>query len=550
MLTARGLHLRRGTLPLVEDANFTIHRGEKLGVTGANGAGKSSLFAALRGELTPDRGDLDVPESLAIAHVEQEVAAIDREAIEFVLDGDARLRLAQAHIERAEQDGDASRLAQAHAQFESLDGYRARARAAEVLHGLGFAAADHAKTVAQFSGGWRVRLAMARALASRADLLLLDEPTNHLDLDAILWLESWLGSFPGTVLAISHDREFLDAIADRILHIEHRGIRIYAGNYSQFERKRSEDLAQQGALRMRQERRIAEISAFVERFRAKATKSRQAQSRLKMLERMERIVPAHVDSPFGFSFEPPAKTPRPLVTLEGAACGYPGRTVLGGIDASIGPQDRIALLGPNGAGKSTLTRLLAGDSPALAGTRTGAADLAVGYFAQHQLDQLHPAESPFWHLRHAGGPEYAIGDEQRIRDHLGRFGFSGDRAFESVGRFSGGEKARLALALIVARRPNLLLLDEPTNHLDLEMRHALTVALQGFGGGLVVVSHDRHLIRAVADSLWLVADGGVGPFDGDLDDYQAWLRQRRSSARESARPRRAPAAREPAAPRP
>ena len=549
MLTARGLYLRRGTASLVEDASFTIHRGEKVGVVGANGAGKSSLFAALRADLAPDRGDLEVPATLAIAHVEQEVEACDQAAIEFVLDGDGRLRDAQARIESAEREGDALRLARAHAEFETLDGYRARARAAEILHGLGFTAADHAKTVAQFSGGWRVRLAMARALGSRADLLLLDEPTNHLDLDAIVWLEGWLGGFSGTLLAISHDREFLDAIAGRILHVENRRIRIHAGNYSQFERKRAEELAQQNALRLRQERRIAEIGAFIDRFRAKATKSRQAQSRLKTLERMERIMPAHVDSPFGFSFEPPAKAPRPLVTLESAACGHGGRIVVAGIDASIGPHDRIALLGPNGAGKSTLTRLLAGESPPLAGTRTAAADLAVGYFAQHQLEQLRATESPFWHLRHSGGPDYARCDEQRVRDHLGRFGFGGDRVFEPVERFSGGEKARLALALIVARRPNLLLLDEPTNHLDLEMRHALTVALQDFGGGLVVVSHDRHLIRAVADSLWLVADASLRPFDGDLDDYQEWLRRRRSSARDGARPR-APAAREAVAPRP
>jgi ATP-binding cassette subfamily F protein 3 len=367
---------------------------------------------------------------------------------------------------------------------------------------------------------------MARALCSRAELLLLDEPTNHLDLDAIVWLEQWLTAYPGTLLMISHDREFLDAIIDRVLHIENRTIRAYAGNYSQFEQKRSEELALLSVLHARQVKRIAEITTFVNRFRASATKSRQAQSRLKMLQRMERIVPAHVDSPFEFEFSKPLKTPRPLITVEDGACGYEGLPIVGGINVSIGPLDRIALLGPNGAGKSTLTRLLAGETAPLSGKRTAAPDLAVGYFAQQQLEQLVPDCDAFWHMRNLGGPDYAFGDEQKIRDHLGSFGFQGDRAFEPVGRFSGGEKARLTLALLVARRPNLLLLDEPTNHLDIEMRQALTVALQSFEGGLVVVSHDRHLIKSVADTLMLVADGKLQEFAGDLDDYQQWLRTR------------------------
>jgi len=529
MLSARDLTLRRGPEPLFEQVNFTIFRGNKVGLTGANGAGKSSLFAAIRGELTPDRGDIERPAALKIAHVEQEVAASARAAIEFVLDGDTELRSVMAAIEDAERRDAPMELAELYASLQAVDGYRARARAASLMHGLGFNAADLERPVAEFSGGWRVRLAMARALGSRADLLLLDEPTNHLDLDAIVWLEEWLIAFPGTLLMISHDREFLDAIIDRVLHIENNAIRAYSGNYSQFEQKRVEELALQQGLQARQMRRVAEITSFVNRFRAKATKSRQAQSRLKMLQRMERIVPAHVDSPFEFEFAAPLKTPRPLLTVENAACGYPGRSVLAGINLSIGPQDRIALLGPNGAGKSTLTKLLAGeagDGQGLSGRRVPAADLAIGYFAQQQMEQLKPDCDAFWHVRNLGGPDYATGDEQRVRDHLGKFGFQGDRAFAPVVRFSGGEKARLTLALLVARRPNLLLLDEPTNHLDIDMRHALTVALQSFEGGLLVVSHDRHLIKTVADTLWLVADGKLRVFDGDLDDYQQWLKTR------------------------
>jgi ATP-binding cassette subfamily F protein 3 len=551
MISARDLTLRRGPEPLFEQTNFTIFRGDKLGLTGANGVGKSSLFAALRGVLAPDRGEILLPNDLKIAHVEQEIEASPRPAIDYVLDGDTELRAIEASIADAEARGAALELAERFSALESVDGYRARARAAALMHGLGFDAKDQEKTVAEFSGGWRVRLGMARALAARADLLLLDEPTNHLDLDAIVWLEEWLTSYPGTLLMISHDREFLDAIIERVLHIENRTIRAYTGNYSQFEQKRAEELALQNVLQVRQARRVAEITSFVTRFRAKASKSRQAQSRLKMLQRMETIVPAHVDSPFEFEFAKPLKTPRPLLSLEQAACGYGERRVLSGLQVSIGPTDRIALVGPNGAGKSTLTKLLAGESAPLAGKRIAAADLAIGYFAQQQMEQLKPECDAFWHLRQQGGPDFASGDEQRVRDHLGRFGFEGDRAFSPVGRFSGGEKARLTLALLVARRPNLLLLDEPTNHLDIDMRHALTVALQGFEGGLVVVSHDRHLIKTVADTLWLAADGKLQEFDGDLDDYQRWLKARGNAERAQAegktaaprRPERRPAAR-------
>jgi ATP-binding cassette subfamily F protein 3 len=526
MLSARDLTLRRGPEPLFEQVNFTIFRGNKVGLTGANGAGKSSLFAAIRGELGADQGDIDRPAALQIAHVEQEVAASDRAAIEFVLDGDTELRTVLTAIEEAERRDAPNELAELYSVLQSIDGYRARARAAALMHGLGFKSEDLERTVAEFSGGWRVRLAMARALASRADLLLLDEPTNHLDLDAIVWLEGWLTDFAGTLLMISHDREFLDAIIDRVLHIENRTVRSYSGNYSQFEQKRAEELALQQTLHSRQMRRVAEITTFVNRFRASATKSRQAQSRLKMLARMERIVPAHVDSPFEFEFATPPKTPRPLLTIEKGACGYSQRIVVSGISVSIGPLDRIALLGPNGAGKSTLTKLFAGETAALSGRRVPAADLSIGYFAQQQMEQLRPDCDAFWHVRNLGGADFATGDEQRVRDHLGKFGFQGDRAFQPVVRFSGGEKARLTLALLVARRPNLLLLDEPTNHLDIDMRHALTVALQSFEGGLLVVSHDRHLIKTVADTLWLVADGRLTVFDGDLDDYQQWLKSR------------------------
>ena len=530
MLSARDLTLRRGPQPLFTDVNFTIFRGNKVGITGANGAGKSSLFAAVRGQLGADRGEIERARRIcASAMWSRKLPPKRAPPLNSFSTATANCARVQAAIAAAEQRDEPIKLAELYTELESIDGYRAAARAAAVMHGLGFKAKDHQRTVAEFSGGWRVRLGMARALCSRADLLLLDEPTNHLDLDAILWLEQWLKDFAGTLLMISHDREFLDAIIDRVLHIENRKISGYSGNYSQFETKRAEELALQTLLQARQARRIAEITTFVNRFRASATKSRQAQSRLKMLERMERIVPAHVDSPFEFDFAPPLKTPRPLLTLENASCGY-GAPVVSGIDLTISPLDRIALLGPNGAGKSTFTKLLAGEMRTLGGRRIAAADLNVGYFAQQQLEQLKVDCDAFWHLRNLGGADFAAGDEQKVRDHLGRFGFEGDRAFEPVQRFSGGEKARLTLALLVARRPNLLLLDEPTNHLDIDMRHALTVALQSFEGGLVVVSHDRHLIKSAADTLLLVADGKLTAFEGDLDDYQRWLRSRDKSS--------------------
>ncbi len=525
MIGFQNVTLRRGPRALFENVSFTVLRGERLGITGANGTGKTSLLAMIKGELPADAGEVSVPPSLRMAWVEQETAPDPKPALEYALDGDAELRVVEQAIERESsgREHDGSRHASLLAQYEALGGYSARSRAARLLAGIGFAPADLARPVAEFSGGWRVRLNLARALMCRSDLLLLDEPTNHLDLDAVLWLERWLLAYRGTLLLISHDREFLDRIATRIAHIERQSIRTYAGNYSAFEAQRAEQLALQQSMFERQQREIRHIEQFVARFRAKASKARQAQSRLKLLERMERIAPAHVDTSFEFAFADPEKLPRPLLALDGQSVGYSDRVVLAGIDMVLAPGDRLALLGRNGAGKSTLTRLLAGELGGCAGQRVPAADLRVGYFAQHQLEQLDPALHAFDHMRRFAGDAFARASEQEVRDHLGGFGFRGDRVFEPVAPFSGGEKARLVLALLVAQRPNLLLLDEPTNHLDLDMRHALGMALQDFGGALVVVSHDRHLIRSIADSLWLVAGGRVAPFDGDLDDYAQWL---------------------------
>ncbi len=529
MLTLSHLALRRGPRLLISDATFTVHRGEKVGIVGANGCGKSSLLSLMLGELQPDAGSFERPPRLTIAHVAQELAGTDRAAIEFVMDGDEELRQVEAAIAAAERAAQGTRLAELHERYGALGGYDARSRAARLLHGLGFSSDDETRPVNDFSGGWRVRLNVAQALMCRSDLLLLDEPTNHLDLDAVLWLEEWLRGYPGTLLMIAHDREFLDRTVGRIVHIEHGNAQLYPGNYSAFEEQRAAQLAQQQSMYERQQRQVRHMMAFVERFRAQATKARQAQSRLKALERMELIAPAHVDSPFQFAFLPPTKLPQPLLTMERQAVGYDSKVLLDGINMTITPGSRIALLGRNGAGKSTLMKLLAGDLQAQSGKRTEARDLKIGYFAQHQLEQLDVEASPLMNLKRFGGADAARATELELRNFLGSFGFSGDRVFEPVGPFSGGEKARLVLALVSYQRPNLLLLDEPTNHLDLEMRQALAMALQDYEAAVVLVSHDRHLLRAVADELLLVDQGKVSPFDGDLDDYARWFTQQNDS---------------------
>lgn len=519
MLNFFDVALRRGTRLLFSGATFNLFRGEKVGLTGINGSGKSSLLSLVRGDLLPDAGRIDLPASLVIGYVAQELPATSQQAIEFVLDGDAELRGIEAAIEAATARDDGVEVANLHGRYAAIGGYDARSRAGRLLHGLGFAPQDEPRPVTDFSGGWRVRLNLAQALMCRCDLMLLDEPTNHLDLDAILWLEEWLRDFQGTLLLISHDREFLDRIVSRIVHIEQGTARLYTGNYSDFETQRAEQLAQQQALYARQQREIAHMMSFVERFRAKASKATQAQSRLKALERMQRIAPAHVDSPFEFSLRAPEKLPRPLLAIDGQSVGYADRTILGKVSLTLSPGDRVALLGRNGAGKSTLMKLLAGELDAQGGKRTEARDLALGYFAQHQMEQLFRHESPLEHLRTLSMASNDRATEQDLRNFLAGFGFQGDRVFEPVAPFSGGEKARLVLALTSYRRPNLLLLDEPTNHLDLEMRQALTVALQEYDGAVVLVSHDRHLLRMVADELYLVGEGRIAPFDGDLDDY-------------------------------
>jgi ATP-binding cassette subfamily F protein 3 len=523
MLNFSDVAVRRGPRLLFSGATFGLFRGEKVGITGENGSGKSSLLSLVRGQLQPDAGSFDMPSQLAIAHVSQELLATDQEALEFVLDGDAELRAIERDIADAEARDEGTLLGELYARYAAAGGYDARSRAGQLMHGLGFSPADETRPVRAFSGGWRVRLNVAQALMCRSDLLLLDEPTNHLDLDAILWLETWLREYPGTLLLIAHDREFLDRVVDRVVNLEHGKARAYRGNYTAFEEQRASELAEQSALFTRQQREIRHMESFVERFRAKASKARQAQSRLKALERMQRIAPAHVDSPFEFSFAEPAKLPRPLLALENQSAGYDGRAILTNVNLTLSPGDRIALLGRNGAGKSTYMKLLAGELAALAGTRTEARDLRIGYFAQHQLEQLSPKDSPLTNLRRVGAALAARATEQELRDYLAGFGFRGDRVFEPIAPFSGGEKARLVLALVAYLRPNLLLLDEPTNHLDLEMRQALAVALQEYAGAVVLVSHDRHLLRTVADEFYVVHQGKATPFDGDLEDYAKWL---------------------------
>ncbi|MDD5267425.1 MAG: ATP-binding cassette domain-containing protein [Methylococcales bacterium] len=519
MLNFKNIALRRGARVLFANSSFTIHKGQKVGFTGANGAGKSSLFALVKNELHLDEGDFSMPPNLEIAHVAQETPAVSSSAIDYVIDGDQELRRLQNQLTLAEESGDGLKQAELHAALDTIGGYTAQARASRLMNGLGFTAAQENNAVNSFSGGWRMRLNLAQALMCRSDVLLLDEPTNHLDLDAVIWLQDWLCKYPGTLLLISHDRDFLDTITDHIVHIEQNKAEIYTGNYSAFEKMRAEKLAQQQSAFQKQQREIAHIQSFVDRFKAQATKARQAQSRIKALERMELIAMAHVDSPFDFSFAKPGKMPNPLLTLDKVDIGYGQTCVIKQAGLSISPGDRIGLLGPNGAGKSSLIKVLAGDMPQLSGKRQEAEALKIGYFAQHQLEQLQLDESPLWHLQKLDRQA----TEKDLRNFLGGFDFQGDKVLEAVKPFSGGEKARLVLALLVYQNPNLLLLDEPTNHLDLEMRHALSVALQDYEGAIVVVSHDRHLLRSVTDQLLLVAGGKVQPFDGDLDDYRLWL---------------------------
>ena len=523
MIRLQSLTLIRGIKPLLESADLALNPGEKVGLIGANGSGKSSLFALFRNELHPDGGDLDFPAKWRIAHVAQETPALDRSALDYAIDGDTTLRRLEAELEQAEAAHDGHLIGELHAALLDADAYTVRARGEQLLTGLGFSQDQMDQPVASFSGGWRMRLNLAQALMCPSDLLLLDEPTNHLDLDAIIWLEDWLKRYPGTLIIISHDRDFLDGVVNVIAHIDERKLKRYGGNYSAFEKQRAINLALGQAAFAKQSRERAHLQSFIDRFKAKASKAKQAQSRMKMLAKMEELAPIHAAAVFSFEFREPERAPNPLLVLEDVLAGYrvdgQDKPILSGINLNLQADQRIGLLGVNGAGKSTLIKTLVGDLPPLAGHVTLSKGLAIGYFAQHQVEMLRHDQSPMWHLAQIA-PRVR---EQELRNFLGGFNFSGEMASATIAPFSGGEKARLALALIVWQKPNLLLLDEPTNHLDLETREALTVALAQFEGTLVLVSHDRHLLRATTEEFLIVADGGLKPFDGDLDDYRDWL---------------------------
>ncbi|HUL91115.1 MAG TPA: ATP-binding cassette domain-containing protein [Burkholderiales bacterium] len=523
MIRLSQVTLRRGTKVLLEGADVSLNPGDRIGLIGANGSGKSSLFALLRDELHADKGDVDFPKQWRVAHVAQETPALDRPALEYAIDGDTALRRLETELAEAETANDGHRIGELHAALGDAGAYTVRSRAEQLLHGLGFSREQTAQAVAGFSGGWRMRLNLAQALMCPSDLLLLDEPTNHLDLDAILWLEEWLRRYPGTLLVVSHDRDFLDGVVNVVVHIDNKKLRRYSGNYSAFETQRAAAVVLAAAQYEKQQRERAHLESFIERFRAKATKARQAQSRMKMLAKMEELAPLHVSAPFSFEFREPLRAPNPLLVLEDVAAGYPEKTVLEGVTFSLQSDQRIGLLGVNGAGKSTLIKTIAGMLAPLAGKAIFNKGLEIGYFAQHQVEMLRDDQSPLWHLSKLSPADGKAVREQDLRNYLGSFNFPGDMATDPIEHFSGGEKARLALALIVWQRPNLLLLDEPTNHLDLETREALTVALAQFEGTLVLVSHDRHLLRATTDQFLIVADGRLAPFDGDLDDYRDWL---------------------------
>jgi ATP-binding cassette subfamily F protein 3 len=543
MIRFSNISLIRGTKVLLEGADAVLNPGDRIGLIGANGSGKSSLFAVLRGELHTDKGEAEFPPQWRVAHVAQETPALDRPAVDYAIDGDSNLRILEKKLLQAEKDNNGNLIGELHAELGDADAYTARSRAEQLLVGLGFKNEELEKPVSSFSGGWRMRLNLAQALMCPSDLLLLDEPTNHLDLDAILWVEEWLKRYTGTLLVVSHDRDFLDGVVNVILHIDQKKLKRYGGNYSDFEVQRAQSIVLAASQREKQERERAHLQSFIDRFKAKATKARQAQSRMKMLAKMEDLAPLHVAAPFSFEFREPLRAPNPLLVLEGADAGYPGNTVLRDINFSLQSEQRYGLLGINGAGKSTLIKTIAGELPPLKGSAIFNKGLSVGYFAQHQVEMLRDDQSPAWHLARiaqAGGNAVR---EQELRNFLGGFNFSGDMATGSIAHFSGGEKARLALALIVWQRPNLLLLDEPTNHLDLETREALTVALAQFEGTLVLVSHDRHLLRATTDQFLIVANGSLQPFDGDLDDYRDWLlKSKQEKAAVADRPAAKPAA--------
>ncbi|MBQ4814174.1 ATP-binding cassette domain-containing protein [Pseudoalteromonas luteoviolacea] len=519
MIQLSDIELLRGGKTLLKNASATLFPQHKVGLVGANGCGKSSLFALLKSQLHADAGDFQIPKDWSIASVKQETPALSISALEYVLQGHQQYYALREALHQAEANADGEQQAKIHQQLELVGGYGIEAKAGELLHGLGFSNEQLTFAVSEFSGGWRMRLNLAQALIRDADLLLLDEPTNHLDLDAVYWLERFLKAYQGTLVLISHDREFLDAVIDQIWHIDQQCINVYKGHYSQFERQKAERMAQQQAMYDKQQETIAHLEKFITRFKAKASKAKQAQSRVKALERMEKLAPAHADSPFSFEFVNPENIPNPLMTLDQAQAGYGDVTILHQIKLNLVPGSRIALLGRNGAGKSTLIKLLAGDIKPQAGEVFQHQGLKVGYFAQHQLESLDLQASAVTHLQRLD-PQAT---EQTLRDFLGGFAFHGDKALEPVAPFSGGEKARLVLAMLVYQQPNLLLLDEPTNHLDLEMRHALVMALQGFEGAMVTVSHDRHMLKNTADEYYLVDNGTVSAFGYDLDEYYQWL---------------------------
>ncbi len=533
MIRLAGVQLLRGSRVLLDDADLLIHSGQKVGLVGENGTGKSSLFGLLRGQLHADRGEVEIAGNPPMAWVEQEVEASQRSVLDFTLDGDVAFRqLQQAIVATREHGADGHAVGELHDRFEALGGYAREAEAAQLLAGLGFSEARQREPVASFSGGWRMRINLARALLKPSEILLLDEPTNHLDLETVLWLENWLRRYPGTLIVISHDREFLDGLVDTVVHIEHGTLNAYRGNYSAFERQRSEQLIQQQAAFEKQQRQRAHLQKFVDRFRAKATKAKQAQSRLKALEKLELSAPLQAASGIEFSFFEPDDLSSPFLALDEVTAGYGDVTVLNRIAFDLQPGARLGLLGLNGAGKSTLVKLLAGQLEPRSGQIRKAEKLRIGYFAQHQLEALDSAASPLLHLQRLS-PEAT---DQSLRDYLGGFGFRGDAALAPVAPLSGGEKTRLALALLIWQRPNLVLLDEPTNHLDMAMRTALELALQDFAGAVVVVSHDRHMLRSVVDEFYLVHAGVVERFDGDLEDYQRWQAQQQNAAGQTSAP--------------